>query len=184
MQLKDLLEIKNFIDKNDFKNKEILNSFINKYAFFPEKLIDRKNSDGHFTVSGLILSEDKNRVLLIKNNKFNKWLMPGGHIERGESIINAIKREIMEEVGINEIDLYYNNIAYIDVHKIPERGTEFSHWHYDLRHVFLSKNKNKIKIDNNEVGDYKWVKINSIKDDSILNIISRSLYRKPKNYKF
>jgi 8-oxo-dGTP pyrophosphatase MutT (NUDIX family) len=48
----------------------------------------------HFTTSVYILHEGK--VLLLFHPKLQKWLPPGGHIEKDESPPEAAKREVME----------------------------------------------------------------------------------------
>ena len=53
-------------------------------------------------VMGLLLEKDT--LLLIKHRGFGKkgyiWLPPGGEVEFGESMKDALKREFLEEVGI------------------------------------------------------------------------------------
>lgn len=56
------------------------------------KLID-------FTVEVFIVY--KNKVLLRKHDKYNKWLSIGGHIELNEDPNEAAIREVKEEVGLN-----------------------------------------------------------------------------------
>lgn len=54
----------------------------------------------HPTVGAIILNP-KGEILLIKSCKWrNKYVIPGGHIELGEKMINSLKREIKEEVGL------------------------------------------------------------------------------------
>lgn len=39
------------------------------------------------------------RGVLILQHKSGKWLLPGGHIESGEHWLEALKRELTEEIG-------------------------------------------------------------------------------------
>lgn len=54
--------------------------------------------------SGGILVNDKDEVLLQKRSDFEKWGLPGGTIEFGESSVDACKREFLEETGL-EVDI-------------------------------------------------------------------------------
>ncbi len=57
-------------------------------------------------VSALLRWED--RMLLCRHEKPGKeyWLLPGGGVNSGESLVDALRRELMEEVGIgNELPL-------------------------------------------------------------------------------
>ena len=51
------------------------------------------------TVSAAALIARGDEVLLIKNPR-RGWEFPGGMVEQGESVIEALKREIMEETGV------------------------------------------------------------------------------------
>ncbi|MDA1169524.1 MAG: NUDIX domain-containing protein [bacterium] len=41
-----------------------------------------------------------NKILLINTKSTNKWFFPGGEIEKGEKIEEALRRELREETGI------------------------------------------------------------------------------------
>ncbi|MCG9127507.1 NUDIX hydrolase [Candidatus Poribacteria bacterium] len=65
-------------------------------------------------VSGLISHPDGN-ILLIKSPR-RGWEFPGGQVEEGETIIDALIREIEEETGINAaigslVGIYSNIIS-------------------------------------------------------------------------
>lgn len=52
-------------------------------------------------VVGPIIYNNKGEIFLIKNPKFNQqWTIPGGHIELGETMEEALVREIMEETSL------------------------------------------------------------------------------------
>ncbi len=52
------------------------------------------------TVGAVIFNSD-NKILLCKSHKWNdKYIIPGGHIELGEKMETALKREILEETGL------------------------------------------------------------------------------------
>ncbi len=75
----------------------------------------------------------KDKVLLRMHDKYNLWLVPGGHVELDETPDQAAIREVQEEVGIN--------ITLVSPRKIPtniddERFTELpTPWHINIHDV-------------------------------------------------
>ncbi len=61
-------------------------------------------------ITALIKNKSKDRFLVIKRNQNEiaypgKWAFPGGKVEKGQNILETLKREILEEVGL-EIEDY------------------------------------------------------------------------------
>ena len=56
---------------------------------------------------GVIVLNDKNRVFVgkRKDNPVDKWQMPQGGVNKGEKLIDAMKRELEEETGIKNIKI-------------------------------------------------------------------------------
>lgn len=51
------------------------------------------------SVAGVIFSNDRKSVLLVKRKDVPVWVLPGGGIDRDESSEKAVIREILEETG-------------------------------------------------------------------------------------
>jgi ADP-ribose pyrophosphatase YjhB (NUDIX family) len=51
------------------------------------------------TVGVRVLVEDNGSVLLVKHTYDDLWYLPGGGVNRGETLEGAIRREAAEEVG-------------------------------------------------------------------------------------
>jgi len=54
-----------------------------------------------------VVVNSKEKVLFIKQKNgpyADKWLLPGGGIEYGETALNVAKREVMEETGVKVED--------------------------------------------------------------------------------
>lgn len=49
--------------------------------------------------AGIVINEN-DEVLLVKTYNAG-WVFPGGQVEVGENVIDAVKREVMEEAGVD-----------------------------------------------------------------------------------
>jgi phosphoglycolate phosphatase-like HAD superfamily hydrolase/ADP-ribose pyrophosphatase YjhB (NUDIX family) len=103
------------------------------------------------TVGGLIVNE-KSELLLIKTRKWsNKYGLPGGKIDYGETMEQAYYREIREETGI-ELD---NAIWLIAQDSIENK--EFHKPRHFILINYLSRIKGEVKLQNNyESHDIGW----------------------------
>lgn len=53
----------------------------------------------HILAVGGVVRNQNNEILLVKHHR-DGWVFPGGQVEVGENLAEALKREILEETGI------------------------------------------------------------------------------------
>ena len=51
-----------------------------------------------------VLEDDEGRVLLVRRRDFDKWSLPAGSADEGESLLVCVQREVLEETGLEMID--------------------------------------------------------------------------------
>lgn len=95
---------------------------------------ERTCAPGHFTGSAWLVSADGERVLLTHHRKLDRWLQLGGHADGDADLGRVALREAEEESGLDALTLQ-PGIFDLDRHRIPARGAEPEHWHYDVRYV-------------------------------------------------
>lgn len=102
--------------------------------------------------SALIEAKD-GRILLCQSPKWpNKWMLPGGHIEAGETIKMAAAREAKEEVGlaVKPTDWLVSGelINSSDFHRPG---------HFVYFDVLCLAKDDQVTIDQKEITSYVWV---------------------------
>lgn len=71
-------------------------------------------------VRGIIIHD--NKLLIVKHKETNFMALPGGHLEYGEDVVTCLKRELIEELGVNpEI----GRLLYINTFKVNNQFVEF-----------------------------------------------------------
>lgn len=106
------------------------------------------------TVGALIFNPE-GKIFLIKSYKWkDKYVMPGGHIELGETTEKALKREIKEETGLDIYDIEFilwQEFIY---------GKEFWKKRHFIFFDFICKTDSSVVKLNSEGQGYVWVSPN------------------------
>lgn len=151
-------------------NHEVLEHFLNTHTEY----YARSNTFGQITSSAFIISHDLKDALLIHHKKYNKWLSPGGHVDSGETSLQACLREVAEEVNLTHLVALKKSIFDIDIHQVPDSTKngvfEPAHWHFDVRYIFKAQKNNTIEVDKKEVNRFQWTSLSSLtmeQDESI-----------------
>jgi len=107
-------------------------------------------------VGAVIIEQD--RILLVKRaNEPNKgkWSVPGGLVRTGESLIDALKREIREEVGV-EIEV--DDVACVGEEIFRNGEVRF---HYVIIDFFARIIEGCVRP-GSDAQEIKWVPINEV----------------------
>ncbi len=72
-------------------------------------LLDRRRSVSRpIATVGALIHDGNGRILTVRTHKWgNRWGIPGGKIERGESSTDALQREILEETALTLTDIHF-----------------------------------------------------------------------------
>lgn len=125
-------------------------------------------------VVGALIFNPEGKLLLIKSHKWRgKYTIPGGHIELGEKIEDALRREIKEETGLDVYDLCFVGFQEFIF------GEEF----YKKKHFifldFTCKTDTSEASLNSEAEDFIWADLKEISQLDVepctLNLIKEYL---------
>ncbi|MCI8308919.1 MAG: NUDIX domain-containing protein [Clostridia bacterium] len=113
-----------------------------------------------FVPSACLIIYKNGNVLLQKRADDKKWDMHGGFIEPNETIMEALNREIKEELNIKPINPELMGI-YTGYNKYPNEDEV-----YLCRNCFIcTEYDGEISFNDNEVLEIKWFDINNLPND-------------------
>ncbi len=150
-----------------------------------EEIIDWNNFDGHIVAGGFIYAKEEHKFLVLFHKDLNMFLYPGGHVNNNDkSPLQTAIREIMEETGLNNLEqlkLAKNELIPIDIDnhliKYNDRLNLPEHYHFDFRYLFIVDKISKIKIEEDELSNYKWIDINELKNDLNYGKVSNKILK-------
>lgn len=90
---------------------------------------DNEQWHRHLGVYGICLSDERLLIIRKGNGPYTgRYDLPGGTIEAHESLTEAVRREFLEEVGVDvKISENVGACDYLIPYKLPKRGTSHIH---------------------------------------------------------
>ncbi len=102
-------------------------------------------------VAGTVIFDRRGRLLLIRHPSWRNWIIAGGHVEFGETIMDAARREAKEELGL---DVKAMGIIGIGEVILPKDFR--TRKHFISAYVLCSAGSTSI-TPNNEVLEHAWL---------------------------
>ena len=103
---------------------------------------------------GALIFDSVGNLLLIRSHKWHdKYVVPGGHIELGERVEEALRREVKEETGLDVSD-----IEFLCIQEFIYDDNFWERKHFIFFDYVCKTNSKKVTL-NDEAFDYTWVSL-------------------------
>lgn len=158
MKLAD--QLRKIVDPSLCDEEQVYLSFLQRIE--QGNLIRDEDEKSHFCVYFLPYNPDTQKVFITHHKKSDLWISPGGHIEKGETLLDALVREIKEELGldfdIEEIDAPFM-ISITEIDNPPQLCRS----HYDIWYL-ISTDGGDFNIDSQEFHEARWVTLSRARE--------------------
>ena len=125
-------------------------------------------------VRAIVINSSK-RVLLVKHTYSNQWYLPGGGVHKQEHLVDALSRELKEEVGI----------LVSSSPKLLGAYANFFEYKSDFIFIFIIDDFKMVSANDLEIDTWKWFDLEDIPINTSPGTIRRIqeyMGNKPINY--
>jgi 8-oxo-dGTP pyrophosphatase MutT (NUDIX family) len=148
--------------RNRYPNEHATVERYQRFVADNPSCFERSLAIGHATGSAWLVNRAMTHVLLTHHRKLDIWVQLGGHADGNSDLLDVALREAREESGIDTLDVISDCLFDIDIHEIPERGSEAAHLHYDARFA-LRATTDKFAV-SDESHALEWVEVEKLAD--------------------
>lgn len=107
---------------------------------------------------GGIVRDDDRRILVIRRGQApakGTWSLPGGRVEPGETLVDAVRREVLEETGIP--------VTVADLVGIVERDSESGHTYVISDFYCTPTIPGLVPVAGDDADDARWVSADELR---------------------
>jgi 8-oxo-dGTP pyrophosphatase MutT (NUDIX family) len=113
-----------------------------------------ENPISHFCAYFLPYDKKTGKFFFIHHKKSGLWISPGGHIDKGEGILDTLNREIEEELGVKAFFKKLPESFYFEMTPVANK-VQPCREHYDIWYLMETDGKN-FKINPEEFLGSSW----------------------------
>jgi len=115
--------------------------------------------------TGALILNENDEIFLMKSPKWDdQWLVPGGKVEKGDSMKETVRKEVKEETNLE--------ISDIELLEVKDGGNP-EDFERDTHFIFLNfvcrAESEDIKLDQREAVDHTWIKPREALEELNLN---------------
>lgn len=105
---------------------------------------------------GIFIFNQADELLLVKSHKWpGGYVVPGGHVELGETLEEAAVREAKEETGLD-----IHNLQFINFQQFIHDPAFWKHKHFIFFDFACKTDSHAVKL-NDEAQEYVWVSLDA-----------------------
>ncbi len=124
---------------------------------------DKDNFSFAYRVSAIIYNRDKTKILLFCGNNRNFYMLPGGKVHELEKSEDAIRREIKEEIGFEDLEF---EMAGVSEEIVKEKNIHQITFTYKTIYKDEIKEEKFKSIETDWI-NFEWVDVNKLNNYEI-----------------
>lgn len=158
-------DIKNYIPKSELEtqDKKVMLAYIKRYR---DNVLSRTNEIAHVCVSGFILNERLDKVLMIYHHLYDSWGWTGGHADGDSDLLAVAIKEAREETGVQNIrplSILPQSLAILPVWSHYKKGQPISaHLHLNVTYLLIADEADPLTIKEDENSAVGWIPVDEI----------------------